>query len=305
MYKYFDAHCDTMSKMYKQGTGLDTPELMVNTHNLKGYDGSVQVFALFNNGEMNEEKMMDFFSYFKNECRKLSSFVSVCSTSEEIDKNKSPLSAVLAIEGLGNQPDFTLESVGRFHDVGVRFMSLVWNNDNPLCGGCGGDGIGLAELGVQTLAEMEKRKIILDVSHMSDKSFWDSFEKYSLPICATHSVSRAVHSHERNLTDEQFKEIAKRNGVCGINFYPPFLCKGEADVNDIIRHIEHFLSLGGEDNIGLGSDFDGIGSTPCEIENTAHFSRLFDAMLSLNYPEELVKKIAYKNFKNLFAKFTS
>lgn len=305
MYKYFDAHCDTMSKMYKQGIGLEAPELMVNANNLDGYESCVQVFALFNNGEMNEEKMMDCFGYFKNECKKLSSIVSVCSNAEEIDKNKSPLSAVLAIEGLGNQPDFTLESVGRFYDVGVRFMSLCWNSDNMLCGGCEGESVGITDLGKKTLAEMKKYKIILDVSHMSDESFWDSIENYSLPICATHSVSRTVHNHQRNLTDEQFKAIVESNGVCGINFYPPFLCEGEADINDIIRHIEHFLSLGGENNLGLGSDFDGIGSTPREIENSSHFARLFDALLSLNYSEELVEKIAYKNFKNLFAKLTS
>lgn len=305
MYKYFDAHCDTMSKMYKQGIGLEAPELMVNAQNLDGYESCVQVFALFNNGEMNEEKMMDCFGYFQNECKKLSSIVSVCSNAEEIDKNKRPLSAVLAIEGLGNQPDFTLESVGRFYDAGVRIMSLGWNNDNLLCGGCEGEGTGLTDLGRQTLAEMDARKIILDVSHMSDASFWESIENYSLPICATHSNSRAVHNHRRNLTDEQFLAIKERNGVCGINFYPPFLCEGEADIKDIIRHIEHFLSLGGEDSIGLGSDFDGIDSTPRKIENSAHFARLFDALLSLNYSEELVEKIAYKNFKNLFAELTS
>jgi len=305
MYKYFDAHCDTMSKMYKQGIGLEAPELMVNTNNLDGYDGCVQVFALFNNGEMNEAKMMDCFGYFKNECKKLSSIVSVCSKAYEIDKNKSPLSAVLAIEGLGNQPDFTIESVGRFYDVGVRFMGLCWNNDNLLCGGCEGKGTGLTELGRKTLAEMEKRKIILDVSHMSDKSFWESFENYSLPICATHSNSRDVHNHRRNLTNEQFLEIVKRGGVCGINFYPPFLSDGETDVYDIIRHIEHFLSLGGENNIGLGSDFDGIDKTPKKMENSAQFYKLFDAMLSLNYPEELVEKIAYRNFLNLFKRFTA
>ncbi len=305
IYTYFDAHCDTMSKMYKDGLGLDNPELMVNTNNLLRYKSAIQVFALFNEGDLNEDEMISALDFFKCQCKKIPNSVSVCTSSQQIDENKSPLSAILAIEGLGNQPDFSLESVGRFYDVGVRFMSLCWNNDNALCGGCEGKNTGLTALGKQTLAEMEKRNIVLDVSHMSDKSFWESLDNYTLPLCATHSVSRAVHSHVRNLTDEQFMAIAERGGVCGINFYPPFLCGGEADINTVIKHIEHFLSLGGENSIGLGSDFDGICETPYDIKNSADFYKLFDALFSLNYSEEVVEKIAFRNFKNFFAKFTA
>ena len=304
MYKYFDAHCDTMSKMYKQGIGLEAPELMVNTNNLDGYKSCVQVFALFNNGEMNEEEMMSCFGYFKDECKKQSDVISVCLSPSEIENNEKTMSAILAIEALGNQPDYTIESVKHFYDAGVRFMSLVWNGDNVLCGGCEGSGTGIEELGKKTLAEMEKYKIILDVSHMSDKSFWESLENYTLPVCATHSDSRVVCNHKRNLTDEQFKALAERGGVCGINFYPPFLSGEKAEIGDIIKHIEHFLSLGGEDNIGLGSDFDGIDFAPKDIENSAQIYKLFDAMLSLNYSEELVEKIAYRNFMSFFDKFT-
>lgn len=305
MYTYFDAHCDTMSKMYQERTGLDSPELMVNTNNLSAYKNAIQVFALFNNGKMNKENMMDCFGYFNKECQKLLSTVSICSSVKEIDESKTPLSAVLAIEAVGNQPDFAIEDIKDFYEVGVRFMSLCWNHDNSLCGGCEGDDTGISDLGRQTLAEMEKYNIILDVSHMSDKSFWGSFDNYSLPICATHSVSRRVHNHKRNLTDEQFVAIVKRGGVCGVNFYPPFLCGGEADINTVIKHIEHFLSLGGENSIGLGSDFDGISMTPNGLENSSHIYRLINSLLALNYPEEIVEKIAFRNFKNLFKKFNS
>lgn len=305
MYTYFDAHCDTMSKMYKNNLGLDAPELMVNTNNMHGYKSAIQVFALFNNGEMNKANMMNCLNYFKNECKKLSYAVSICSSAKDIDENKTPLSAILAVEGLGNQPDFSITDIKDFYDAGVRFMSLCWNNDNKLCGGCEGSGLGVSSSGIQALAEMETYRIVLDVSHMSDKSFWESLEHYSLPACATHSVSRFVHNHKRNLTDEQFSAIVKCGGVCGINFYPPFICSGEADINTIIKHIEHFMSLGGENSIGLGSDFDGIGVTPREIENSSHFYKLIDSLFALNYSQEIVEKIAFRNFKNLFMKFTS
>ena len=304
MYTYFDAHCDTMSKMYKKRIGLDSPDLMVNTNNLHRYKSATQVFALFNNGEMNKENMMKCFEYFKNECKKLPSMVSVCSSAKEIDENKAPLSAILAVEGLGNQPDFSVNDVNGFYNIGVRFMSLCWNSDNILCGGCEGENTGITDLGRQTLAQMEKHRIILDVSHMCEKSFWESFENYSLPICATHSVSRYIHNHKRNLTDEQFIAIKNKGGVCGINFYPPFLCDGKADINTVIKHIEHFMSLGGENSIGLGSDFDGIGVAPEDLENSSHIYRLLEGLLALNYSQETVEKIAFKNFKALFKKFT-
>ncbi len=303
MYSYFDAHCDTMSKMYKNRLGLDSAELMVSTKNLEGYCGAVQVFALFNGGKMDKATMLDCFAYFKGECEKLPGLVKICKSGTETDENKAPLSAILAIEGLGNQPDFKIGDIGDFYNTGVRFMSLGWNNDNILCGGCEGNK-GLTELGYKALSEMEKYRIILDTSHMSDKSFFDALENYSLPICATHSVSRSVHNHRRNLTDEEFLEITRRGGVCGINFYPPFLTDKDADIDTVIGHIDYFLSLGGEDSIGLGSDFDGIGATPRGLENSSHIYRLADRMLSLNYREQTVEKIMHKNFENLFKRFT-
>ena len=299
MYSYFDAHCDTMSKMYKRGLGLDADELAVNTGNLSGYRDSVQVFALFNGGSMNRADMDACFLYFKGECERLCDKVRLCYTAEDIEKNPAPLSAVLSIEGLGNQPDFKLSDIADFHRAGVRFMSLSWNNDNILCGGCEGNS-GISLLGRAALSEMEKYRIILDVSHMSDKSFYESLENYTLPPVATHSVSRAVHNHRRNLTDEQFVEIMRRGGVVGINFYPTFLSGGEADIDTVALHIEHFMALGGGESLGLGSDFDGIDKAPRGLCSSADFYRLADRLLSLNYPESAVEKIMHKNFKRLF-----
>lgn len=304
MYSYFDAHSDTMTKMYKGKLGLDSDSLMVNVKNLCGYESSVEVFALFNGGNMNKATMLDCFNYFERECEKHHSLIGLYRAGAEIEKNKAPLTALLAIEGLGNQPDFKISDIADFYALGVRFMSLTWNNDNPLSGGCDGN-LGITALGKSALAAMEHYKIILDVSHMSDKSFFDSLENYSLPICATHSLSRSVHPHRRNLTDEQFIEIKRRGGVCGINFYPTFLCTGEATVDTVISHIEHFLSLGGEDSIGLGSDFDGINATPLGLENSSSFYRLAERMSKLNYSNELIEKIMHKNFKRLFSVFNT
>lgn len=302
MRSYFDAHCDTMSKIYKNGVGLDGDTLMVNVKNLEGYKNAVQVFALFNGGTMNKAEMLRCLSIFKGECQRLSHAVRICTSASQIDENTSPLSAILAIEGLGNQPDFTPDDIKDFYDTGVRFMGLCWNNDNSLGGGCDGNG-GLTELGRQTLREMEKYKIILDVSHLSDRSFYECFEHYSLPICATHSLSRSVYAHRRNLTDEQFTLLARRGGVCGVNFYPPFLTGARANIDSVIAHVEHLLSLGGDESVGIGSDFDGMSTVASGLENSGCLYRLADRLITLNYSEETVDKIMYQNFKNLFKRF--
>ncbi len=286
--------------MYKKGLGFESGNLKVNIKNLSGYEKVFQVFALFNEGDLREEDMLSAFCYFKGECKKQKN-VKICT---RINKGKKKgIFAIFAIEGLGNQIDFKLESVERFYDAGVRIMGLCWNNDNCLCGGCMG-AKGLTPLGKETLKKMERLKIILDVSHMSDKSFFESLEYYSLPFCATHSLSRTVHNNRRNLTDEEFSALVKRGGVCGVNFCPEFLGGEKPGIDRVIKHIEHFLSLGGEENIGIGSDFDGIKKTPQGLSDSSEVYKLLDAMLSKNYPYGLVEKIAFRNFKNFFLKFT-
>ncbi len=278
---------------------------MVNVKDAEKYCPRVQVFAHYNDGTFLEKDMLKAFSFMKKEFEANSEYMNLARCTDDIDKNTSEgkMSAILSIEAMGNQKDISPESVKKFADAGVRFAGLCWNNDNSLCGGIGENGKGITPLGKEILKEMEKQKIILDVSHMSDKSFEDSFENYSLPICATHSNSRTVFAHNRNLTDEQFGEIVKRGGVCAVNFYPTFLSGGKSSIKDVISHIEHFLSLGGEDNIGIGSDFDGIETTPEDLRTSEDVYKIFDALLSLNYKESVIRKIAFYNFYNFFKNF--
>ncbi len=304
-YPYFDTHCDTMLKMYDQKLSISHPSLQVNLATMRKYAPCVQVFALFNEGEFSEKDMLSAIAYFKKECGRHNKYIAVRRSSRGIRQNRilGKATALLSIEGLGNQTDFSVDSISKFHMAGVRFASLCWNGDNILCGGSDHNRNGLTPLGAEVLRRMAKLGMILDVSHMSDQSFWDAMQVYDRPVCATHSGSRAICSHPRNLTDAQFGELAKRGGVCGINFYPPFLGGKRPDINQIIAHIEHFMSLGGENHIGIGADFDGVDCLPCEITDSGYVYRLFDALLSLNYKESTINKIAFYNFYKFFLKF--
>ncbi|MBE7051480.1 MAG: hypothetical protein E7395_02765 [Ruminococcaceae bacterium] len=305
VYPYFDSHCDTISKMLTNQVGLNSPSLEVNLSALSAYKPTVQVFALYNDGSFYKNDVLSSFQKFKNECKRFSRQIAFKRSCGGIKHNAymGRATALLAIEALGNQPDFSIDNIIDYHRSGVRIMSLCWNDDNILCGGTNKNLSGLTGLGVEVLKKMKKLKIILDVSHMSDKSFYEALQVYDLPMCATHSSSRSVCNHPRNLTDDQFLKIAARGGMCGINFYPPFLGGNKPGINQVIAHIEHFMALGGEDAIGIGADFDGTDRTACGLENAGLTYKLFDALLSLNYKESTVNKIAFYNFYKFLKNF--
>ncbi len=305
IYPYFDFHCDTLTKVYTKKTNINTSDTMVNINYLKRYKPSVQTFAIYNDGSFFEEDIIDIISFLKNQCRIYSPLIRFADSIYQIKRNikKELISAIISIESLGAQKDFNDKTVRLYYENGVRIMGLCHNDDNILCGGTGKNREGLTSLGKLTLRQMQSLGIILDVSHMSDKSFWESADEYSLPFVATHSNSRSICKNNRNLTDEQFILISKRGGLCGINFYPPFLSEEKPGIINIINHIEHFLSLGGENNLCIGADFDGIDKTVPEMENAGMVYTLFDTLLSLNYNETLVNKLAFNNFHNFWQKF--
>jgi len=144
---------------------------------------------------------------------------------------------------------------------------------------------------------MDELGIIVDVSHLSESCFWDLVENHKKTIIASHSDCKALCNHPRNLTDEQLKAIAEKNGVIGINFYPRFLVKeGKATVDDLIKHIEHIEKTIGINHIGLGSDFDGIPSTPVGLEDVSKLPNLTAKLLEHGYSKKDIKKILGENF---------
>jgi membrane dipeptidase len=198
-----------------------------------------------------------------------------------------------------------LENVNKFAALGVRMMTLTWNAENLVGGGVESENrVGLTAFGKQVVREMENCGIIVDISHASQKLFYDVAENSTLPFAASHSNAYSVTSHKRNLTDEQFKIIMESGGIVGINFHNAFLNNNpdNACVTDILRHAEHFLSLGGENTICFGSDFDG-GVLPSDIKNSSVYCEVYELMLKSGYSESLVKKIFYLNALNFNENF--
>ncbi|MBQ7985736.1 MAG: membrane dipeptidase, partial [Clostridia bacterium] len=215
--------------------------------------------------------------------------ITICKSYDEIINNKDRVKAILSLEG--GEPIETLSDLDYIKSRGVLMVAPTWNYKNQLgCGVLEKEDTGLTEFGKKAVRRMNDLGILIDVSHLSEKSFWDVTEISTKPICASHSDSKAVKDNPRNLTDAQFCKIRDMNGCVGINFYPPFL--GD-DIKCVIDHIDRFLSLGGEDNIGIGSDFDGVDRLPDGISGCQDMEKVIKM---LPYSEKIRKKIAFENF---------
>ena len=149
----------------------------------------------------------------------------------------------------------------------MRAITLTWSNRNDIADGINEEvtGGGLTVFGRSVVAEMNRLGMLVDVSHISTKSFWDVMQVTTKPIIATHSNAKTLCSHPRNLNDEQIKAIADNDGMIGITFAGQFLEEdyNNACIESIYRHIDYMLNLvGNDDHIGFGSDFDGISHPP-------------------------------------------
>ncbi|MGN0994071.1 MAG: dipeptidase [Butyricicoccus sp.] len=214
--------------------------------------------------------------------------------------------AFLTVEGADLLPDKA--ALERAWQAGVRLITLTWNHRNQY--GCSArldQSEGLTAAGRDFVRACEARKIILDVSHLSDAGFYDLLRTAQRPIVASHSNSRALCPSFRNLTDEMFREIVDMGGVAGINLCPAFLHSDDdrvgADLEDIIRHIEHFLELGGEKTICMGADWDGIDSLPRGVESVASVPRIREALAARGYDDTLLDRIFYDNLAGFVSRW--
>ena len=218
-----------------------------------------------------------------------------------LNRLDAPRSLFLSLEG-GAPFEQDIERLHTIKADGISSVSLTWNGDNTLAGGALGFG-GLTEKGVSAIRLINRLSLALDISHLNEKSALKAVELSDTPL-ASHSNARVVKDHPRNLSDDILKMIKDKSGLVGINFYPPFV--GGADIFDgVFRHIYHLLSLGLEENIALGSDFDG-GDMDDKLKNTEDVFNLYDCLLGRLGDKILLDKMffgnAYTFYQKLFDK---
>ena len=201
--------------------------------------------------------------------------------------------------------DFDPRSGKNLYRLGVRAMTFTWNSDNELAGAAEGKRKrGLSEAGREILKEMNRLGIAFDVSHLSDAGVEDALRLSEQPIFASHSNCRALMNAPRCLEDDYIREIAKRGGVVGINFYGPQLCKsGSASIADIVKHICRVVTLGGIGAVCIGSDFDGMQRYPKDLKNPSDLPALHRALLAEGFTPVEVHRIAYQNLHDYIVQF--
>jgi membrane dipeptidase len=216
------------------------------------------------------------------------------------------IAAIFHIEG-AEAIDVELKALDVLHKAGLRSLGIVWSRDNlfgrgvPFRFPCAPDtGPGLTEPGKALVRRCNELKILIDVSHLNEKGFWDVARHSSAPIVATHSNAHSLSASSRNLTDEQIRIIGKSGGMIGLNFANGFLradgrWQSENGLDTMMRHLDHMMKLAGEDHVGLGSDFDGA-RIPSQIGDASGLPRLVEAMKAHGYGEELTKKLCSENW---------
>ena len=306
--KIFDMHCDTLQKLTDLGgnIGENFYHFDINRAKLTDVD-YIQTFVAFIDRESDSlppfERCRQLIDTYYNQIQKNKEKIMHCNNMNDIKTalDSKRVAAFLSIEG-GEAIEGDVEKLKFFYQNGVRIMTLCWNYDNEICGGIENNNCGLTHFGKRVVEKMNTMGMLIDVSHASEQSFWDVIEASKKPLAATHSNAKKICDHKRNLTDEQICAIIKSGGCIGINFYSEFVSENRCKISDLLKHIEHILSLGGENNIGIGSDFDGMNHLPQGINGVEDICKLTKEMQRCGYSDLLIKKIMAGNFLNLMKK---
>lgn len=216
------------------------------------------------------------------------------------------LAAVLHMEG-AEAIDANLEMLDVLHAAGLRSLGPVWSRSNAfgegvpfLCPSSPDTGPGLTDLGKELVHRCNKLRILIDLSHINERGFWDVAAISNAPLVATHSNAHALSPHSRNLTDKQLTAIRDTGGLVGVNLATTFLRPdgardGDAPIDLVLDHFEYMIAHVGEDAVGLGSDFDGA-RMPSQIGSAAGLQTLVEAMRTRGFGEPLIEKLCFGNW---------
>ena len=305
-----DLHCDTLMKIAKNGNLNENEKSHVTLSRLQQGGVKLQCFAdfvptgifpklirkgatnlMFNKFYKNYQKMMDYHSDIL--------FPVLCKSDLDKAGIDGKIGILLTIEDGGVLGD-KIQNVKKYYDKGVRLVTLTWNHANAIGYPNSYDADvmakGLTDFGREVVAQMEHLGMVVDVSHVSDGVFWDVAEMATKPFLASHSNSRAVCNHKRNMTDEMIRKLADKGGVMGLNLGPEFVgsVEGVTRMEDLVTQILHIREVGGSDVLALGSDFDGIHGQ-LDIAGPQDWPKLEAALKKAGLSEAELDKMWYTN----------
>lgn len=295
----FDTHCDTITKpmpLRRNAGHLDLERLAA-------YSPSAQVFAVWSLPAF--EGPVAYSAIIRRlhaQLGKNQDTVRLCTSAADAEAaaKEGKTAAFISVEGAG-MLGCSIDGLHRAYEDGVRIIHLTWNKDNALAGAAMDGQGGLTPSGREFLLEAQRMGMAVDMSHISEKAFWDAVDITTKPLLAGHSNSKALCPHRRNLTDEQFTALVKIRGCAGLNMCPEFL-GDDPDVEMAVDHAEHFLALGGEKCVCIGADLDGISSLPRGLRGVQDLGKIYEAMLRRGWSEDLIRDIFYGNAFDFFGR---
>ncbi len=303
-----DSHCDTPMFFDKDiNFACRDPKILVDLHKMDegGLDASIMVAYLQQKGCDDESllaatsKANKILTEIEDMISQNSSFINIAYTPDDLYRLKAEgkKAIMLGIEN-GYAIGKDISNIEHFRKRGVVYMTLCHNGNNLICGSAKGndENIGVTSFGEKVIKEMNRVGMMVDISHAGEKTFYDALNISSMPIVASHSSSRNLCNHPRNLYDDQLRELAKKGGVAQVTLYNDFLKEnGTATIIDSIEHINHMVDIMGIDHVGIGTDFDGDGG----IIGCASASELINftrQLLLHRYSKEDIAKIWGGNF---------
>lgn len=295
----FDLHNDTLTKAYNNNLDIfSSNKLQCSFEKVVKSKPFAVCYSIFINDNIKKP-----FEYFNKLCKFYND--NLPNVFNDYNKSKklsySLINSILTVEN-GRLLQGKIHRLKILKNRGVKMLGLVWNNENEIGFPCKNTSCGLKPFGFEVVGEMNNLGIIIDVSHLSKKGVIDVVKNSKKPIIASHSNAKRICNNIRNLDTSSIKLIADNGGVIGVNMYPKFLASKASEDGFLMvkNHIDYLVKVGGIDVVGIGSDFDGIETTPKNISSITDLCKIGEKLVEYGYNYLNVEKILYKNAMRVF-----
>lgn len=317
--RVFDLHCDTLDALAMSDTG-PYADLGVAKGGTLGHNGLqlsadrlggmawCQCLAIWVPDDLHGMTAHQWYrtvaDWFLADAQGEPQSVTRVTDASKIEASLAPghLTGMLTVEN-GSPIGHDLGVIEEFARDGVKMVTLTWNGKNSIASG-NVTTDGLSSFGREVVRSLEDHRIVVDVSHLNDHGFADLLKVATRPFVASHSNSRAVCDHPRNLTDDEFRAIRDMGGLVGINYFRQFIATrnapadGEVTFDELSAHIQHFLDLGGEQVLALGSDFDG-STVPAWLDGCQHVPAFHDRVVE-RFGQDVADRMFFQNAHEFF-----
>lgn len=288
--RYFDLHCDTAYEVYRNSEGHTSGSMHISLDRTKIFSDYIQIAAIWSEYALSDEAA--WIQYQKIRARFVREFP--CCTRPP-DKTGGA-SFILSVEDARILAG-DLSRLTTLYEDGVRTLTLMWKGSTCIGGSYDTD-LPLTDFGRAVVRECFRLGIVPDVSHASRRVTAEVLAMANdagRPIIASHSNAYAIHPHNRNLTDEEFRAIVACGGIVGVSLAPQHLMDGPCTAQTVVRHLCHYLSLGGQDALCLGCDLDGIETTPSDLPDLSAMPVLYRTLRENGISESIAQKIFFEN----------